>query len=665
MANSKYKHLFQPIVLGKQVFRNRIFNSPTGISEFPIQDCIHYYERKALGGAASVCIGDACPSLDGMSRPSHINLWDESSRLDLLDVAYAINRHGAVSSMEILHSGNCSYYSYSQGDQPYGPITDVTRFGQEIHEMPEETILKYIEDFARAAAYAKSCGYGMVTVHGGHGWLISQFFSKKNNRKDKWGGSPENRTRLAVAICDRIHEICGKGYPVEMRISGSEVFEGGYGVEGGIEQATFLEGHADLIHVSVGSHEVNDVFTVTHPSMFLDDGVNVQYAAEIKKHIKNTPIATVGALSEPELMEEIIASGKADVVELARGLICDPDMPIKLQLGKDDEVRKCMRCMWCFSHRMKKDKIVCAINPEIGNEEDSSYNSNPAAVRKNVLVVGGGMAGMQAALTCAERGHKVTLCEKNAKLGGALLCEEQVPFKEKLGQYIAQQTRLIERNSNIEVRLNTRVTPEVAKEIAPDVILAALGAQPVKPRIPGIDGANVYGAEEIYYHPEKAGKKVIILGGGLVGMELAVFLSMQGRQCTILEMMPDLNDGGNNLQGLSLSIEFKKYGVQISPATKAIEINDKGVIGEFTGAKPLDNFPIGLPHYYAAAESGTKLFEGDTVVYAVGQAPLWAETDTLRGYAMEFHQIGDCVAPKNIWNATNSAHFVSKDLGRY
>ncbi|QSX08233.1 FAD-dependent oxidoreductase [Alkalibacter rhizosphaerae] len=665
MNNQKFKHLFEPIILGKQVFRNRIFNSPTGVTEQPIQDSMNYYERKALGGAASVCIGDACTSLDGMSRPGHINLWDETSKLNLIDIAYAINRHGAVASMEILHSGNCSYHSYSKGFQPYGAVGGMTPFGQEILEMPEEMILRYIDDFARSAAYAKKCGYGMVTVHGGHGWLISQFFSKENMRKDKWGGTPENRARFAVAVCDRIHQVCGSGYPVEIRISGSEVFDGGYGVETGIEQAKFLDGHADLIHVSAGSHEVNEVFTVTHPSMFLEDGVNVKYAAEIKKHVKNSAIATVGALSEPELMEEIIASGRADVVELARGLICDPDLPIKLQTGKEDEINKCMRCLYCFSHRMQKEKIVCAINPEIGNEEEIKYNNDPPRIQKRVLVVGGGMAGMEAALTSADRGHQVILCEKNSKLGGVLLCEEKVSFKEKLGQYIELQTRLISRHPNIEVQLNTEVTPVLAEEIAADVIMAALGARPIKPKIPGIDGKNVFSAEEIYLDPAKVGNKVIILGGGLVGMELSVFLAMSGRQCTIIEMMPELNDGGNNLQGLALSIEIDKYGIQVSPATKAVEINEKGVVGSFTGEKPPEGFRFGLPNYKPESQTGTKLFEGDTVVYAVGQKPLWEEARKLLDCAPEFHPLGDCMAPKNIWNATNTAHFVSRDLGRY
>ncbi|NLN06560.1 MAG: FAD-dependent oxidoreductase [Firmicutes bacterium] len=666
MKMAKYKHLFTPIVLGRQFFRNRIFNSPTGACQFPFESFIGYYERKAMGGAAAVCIGDACPSPDGMARPGQIRLWDEKTRPYLIEVAYAIRRHGAVASMEIVHSGNCSYYSYDNGYQPYGPVAGTTPFGQEILEVPEEVILQYIEAFARAAAFAKSCGYGMVTVHGGHGWLLSQFFSKTNNRKDKWGSTLENRARLAVAICDRIHQVCGRDFPVEIRITGSEVFEGGYGIETGIEQAVFLDGHADLIHVSAGSHEVDDVFTVTHPSMFLADGVNVKYAAEIKKHVKHTPVATVGALSEPELLEEIIASGKADVVELARGLICDPDLTVKLQAGRDDEVRKCMRCLWCFSHRMQREKIVCALNPEIGSEAECKNSGGPPAVRKKVLIVGGGVAGMQAALTCAERGHSVILCEKQDRLGGVLLCEEKVPFKEKLGQYLALQARLIERNKNIKVLLETEVTPAAASAFAPDVLIAALGSRPVVPDIPGIDRDNVFSAQTLFRHPERAGKRVVILGGGLVGMELAVYLAMLGRECTILELQPELNDGGNNLHGLALSLEFRKYGINNSTATKAVEISDQGVVGQFTGIMPQNGGRrFALPVYYPEAATGSKLFACDTVAYAVGQMPLRAEADAFRGCVGEFHQLGDCVTPGNIWHATTAAYFLCRNLGRY
>ena len=658
---TKYPHLFQPIVIAKQKFRNRIFNSPTGQ---PVEN-LDYYERKAVGGAASVCIGDASPSSTRLSRDLQINLWDGGQKRQLTDIAYAITRHGAVASMEILDSGNCSYYSASVGHPLLGPVDGVSPFGQEIHEMTEEQILAAIEDHAKAALYVKKLGFGMVTVHGGHGWLITQFLDKSNNRKDKWGGTPENRARLAVAIADRIHQVCGRGFPVEMRMVGDEVYEHGYHIEEGISQAKFLDGHVDLIHVSAGSHEVNDVFTVTHPSMFLEDGPNVKYAAEIKKHVTGTPIATVGGLSEPELLEEIIASGKADVVELARGLICDPDLPVKLRTGRDDEVRKCMRCLLCFSNHMQTNRIICAINPEIGHEKDS-YFAPCAKMSKKILVAGGGMGGMQAALSAAKDGHKVILCEKRDRLGGALLCEEKVSFKEKLSQYIELQARLISREPNIEVRLNTEVTPAVAEEIKPDVIIAALGARPIVPTfIKGYDLPHVFGAEEIYYNPEKAGDNVVFLGGGLVGLELAIHLSQMGKKCTIIEMMPNLNDGGNNLHGLAISTELRKYGIKVSTATRALEITEKGVIGEFTGAEPKPGMRFGLPCYYPEAKEGTKLFEADTVVYSVGQRPLWEEADALRECAPEYYELGDCVNPKNIWAATHTAHYLVRDIGRY
>lgn len=663
MSEFKYKHLFEPIVLGKQFFRNRIFNSPTGVDINPERYSCGYYERKAIGGAASVCVGDACPNEYGRARVSQINIWNQDERQKLRDISNCITRHGAVASIEILDAGNAASYSASLGAPLYGPVEGITANGVEIRPMSEEKILEAIEQHARAALYAKRLGYGMVTVHGGHGWLITQFMSETNNRKDKWGGSIENRARLAVAICDRIHQLCGAGFPVEMRMVGDEVYEGGYHIENGIEQALQLEGHADLIHVSTGSHEVAEVFTVTHPSMFLADGANVKYAAEIKKHVKTTPIATVGALSEPDQLEEIIASGQADVVELARGLICDPDLPIKLQRGKEDEVRKCMRCLFCFSTHMQSDVIPCAINPEIGHEYEM-HSAPVQNVSKKVLIAGGGMAGMEAAITAADNGHKVILCEKKGELGGALLCEEKVPFKEKLGQYIALQKRLISRRPNIEVRLNTEVTSEIITETAPDAVICALGARPVKPNIPGIEKDFVYSAEEIYFKPELAGKNVVIMGGGLVGLELAVWLSSMGRKVTVVELMPAVNDGGNILHGLALGGELRKSGVKVSTSTKALAVTDEGLLCEYTGVPAQSSMMFGPGAFPPDGTEGKVVFTADTVVYAVGQRPLREEADNLRFAVPEFYQVGDCVVPKNIYEATHTAHYIAKDLGR-
>ena len=653
MQTFKYPHLFDPIRIGGTWFRNRIFASPTGHNDLTAEgyakpNVIAYFERKAIGGVASITIGEGIvDSKRGKSGGAHTVLDDPMAAHSLHSLTDAVNRHGAIASVELQHAGmyanRGTAFALKGGTTnglAYGPV-ECEIDGRHILPMTDEILAETIETFAKAALFAKQCGFGMVTIHGGHGWLISQFVSPLvNTRTDKWGGSPENRCRLPVAIADAIHKACGRNFPVEIRISGSECYAGGYGIEEGVEIAKQLDGHVDLIHVSAGSHEVKEVFTVTHPSMFLEDGVNVKYAAEIKKHVK-TPVATVGALSDPALMEEIIASGKADVVQLARGLFAEPDLPNKARAGRDDEIKKCMRCLSCFSSLLTTGQFYCAINPETSRELDCRYEE-PVREKKTVLIAGGGIAGMQAALTCASRGHNVILCEKNARLGGTLRCEEKVPFKKKLDEYIEYQIRAIGKAA-VDVRLNTEVTRELADSIAPDVIIAALGARPVVPKIKGIDGKNVLGAEEAYVKPEKVGQRVAILGGGLVGAELGIFLAQQGRKVTIIEMLDHLNDGGNFMHMIGLELELERCGIGINLNTKAMEIGDKGVLCE--------------------GPDGQKLFEADTVIYAVGQRPLYEEASALRTCAPAFYQIGDCNVPKNITAATSAAYTISKDIG--
>ncbi len=654
MYTCKYPNLFSPITIGKTLFRNRLFASPTGLQYAtskarPINEGISYYERKAIGGAASVCIGDAMVDSEiALANGNHIRLDDPGVRPHLTKLSDAITRHGAVASMEMSHGGNAARVSFVQGHKIYGPVESETTglMGEMIyaHEMTPEIMQRTIQKHADTAAFAKYCGFGMVTLHGGHGWLMHQFMSPTiNTRTDEYGGSFENRMRFPLEIIAAVREAVGPGFPIEIRISGSECYAGGYGIDYGVEIAKALDGKVDLIHVSAGSHEDPRVFTVTHPSMFLEDGVNVKYAAEIKKHVKHSKVATVGALSDPALLEEIIKSGKADVVELARGLICDPDLPVKARAGKDDEITMCIRCFACFSNLMTKGHIICALNPEISNEAEVKFE-RPASKKKTVLIAGGGIGGMQAALSCAQRGHRVILCEKSGQLGGVLRCEGQVPFKQHLHEYLDHQALMISRSA-IDVRLNTEVTAELTERIGPDAIVAALGSKPFVPNIKGIDGPNVIGAEELYINPEKAGKRIVILGGGLVGRELAIYMGDKGHTVTILEMCPSLNDGGNILQGQSIHIELDRVGAKLALGTKALEINDKGVVGENA--------------------DGTTFYEADTVVCAVGMKPLREEADKLRFCAPEFYQIGDCVTPKNITEATRTAYFAALDLGRY
>ncbi len=385
---------------------------------------------------------------------------------------------------------------------------------------------------------------------------------------------------------------------------------------------------------------------VTHPTMFMEDGCNSRYAREIKKHVK-TPVATVGAFTDPADMEEVIASGGADVIEIARQTLADPDLPIKARLGKEDEITKCMRCMSCFGSTGAKRHFFCALNPETGHEIENR-NIQPPRVIKKVLVAGGGVGGMQAALTAARQGHEVILCEKSGRLGGILLCEEKVPFKKHLREYLSRQALLCER-AGVDIRLNTEVTPALALSLKPDVIIAALGARPVKPPVKGIDNFNVIGAEELYYHPEKAGKRIAILGGGLVGLELGIYMQGRGHDITVIEVLDRLNTQQFSMHTLALNDMLARLPIDVKLSTRALEITDRGLRAEGPCAK-------GKKEEY--------FIEADTIVYATGMKPLMNEGIALSMCAKEFYQIGDCVVPENIMAATQPAYTIARDLGK-
>jgi len=647
MSILKYPHLFQPLKVRGTVFRNRIFSAPQGFyytapDSYPNADAAAYFEIKARGGFASVSIGDCIvESETGTAYAGLFRIDDLKMTPGFAAIAGAISRHGAVASAELSHAGMYAHSVYAAGRPMYGPVAIKDgKFG-EVTEMPEEIILRIIEAFGKAAAHAKMVGFGMVTIHAGHGWLLPQFWSRQiNTRKDKWGGSFENRMRLPLAVLESIRRSVGPDFPIEIRMSGTELNDAGYDLDEGIEFARALDGYADIIHVSAGNHEVPRSFIVTHPSMFLEDGVNAKYAREIKKHVKAC-VATVGSFSNPDHMEEVLASGGADIIQVARQSLADPYLPFKARTGREDEIQECLRCMSCYTTGNSKRIHYCSINPVTSREREVWMAPAPRE-KKTVLIAGGGIAGMQAALTAADRGHKVVLCEKTSRLGGVLLCEEKVPFKKHLADYLARQAMLISR-ADIDVRLNTEVTPDYARSLKPDVVIAALGARPIKPAIPGIDGANVIGAEDAYANAEKCGKKIVILGGGLVGVELSIYLGQLGHEVKILEVRDELTVNPRSLHTLALTVQMEQYGIEAVLSAQVTEITDSGV--------------------KAAGPDGDLLFEADTVIYATGQEPLADEAIALHDCAFEYYLIGDCVAPKNIMNATHTAFVTAYDIG--
>ncbi len=652
MRACKYPNLFEPITLAGTLYRNRIFASPTGYQNVTGDNILPlgaaaYYGRKALGGAASVASCELVVDSElGRGGVNQTCIDDPRAFAPLCRVANAIAVHGAVATAELQHTGmyanrDLSFFGASSRGLAYAPV-ERELDGRIVPQMPEHIIEKTIGQYAAAARTAVRCGFGAIMIHAGHGWLLHQFLSPRNTRKDIWGGpSIENRARLTIAVCDAVRKAVGPRIPVEVRISGSEGFDGGYGIDVGIDIARALEGHCDLIHVSAGNHEVEEAFGVTHPGMFTEEGCNVHLAAAIKRRV-STPVAAVGALGDPDMAEDIIASGKADVVEMARSLLADPDLPLKLRTGREEEVTKCLRCLHCFSAELTRGEPYCAVNPETGHELEMRYGTGPAKKRR-VLVAGGGISGMQAALTCCLRGHDVILCEKTGALGGAIRCEKDVPFKKGLERYISRQERAV-RAAGVDVRLNTEVTPELAGIIGADVIIAAMGAQPVEPEIRGIGENNVLSANEAYEHPEKTGGAVTILGAGLVGLELAVYLAMLGKKVRVLEMAGDISDGGNFLHAIGLRLELKKQNVELRFFARAVEITKCGVRCDIDG--------------------GEEFYGADTVIYAVGQTPRRESALALRFLAPEFYMLGDCVTPGNIQSATTSAFNTARSIGR-
>ena len=375
----RYPHLCSPITLGNTTFKSRIFSAPMGGTDITADCCIgpkstKFYELRAKGGAAAVTVSECMvhPETDG-SHAYHLDLSVPGSLPSFTYTADALRRHGCIPSVELSHSGQFSgtYLAdknKKQGLAQWGPSAGVRADGLEIGELTKEMIDEIVEAYGRTAALAKRAGFEMVMVHGGHGWLINQFLSPLFNfRTDEYGGSFENRVRLAQEVLKSVREAVGPGFPIEFRMSGDEFVEGGYHLDEGIKIAQAVEEYVDLIHVSAGTYQ--KTFGITHPSWFEDHGR--------KKHV-NKPVATLGGLNDPEMMEEIIASGKADVVEMARALLADPQLPNKIYENRDEEIVRCLRCFTCMAERGVTSTRRCTVNPLIGREDEGLGELAPA-----------------------------------------------------------------------------------------------------------------------------------------------------------------------------------------------------------------------------------------------------------------------------------------------
>ena len=645
----KYPNLCKPIKVGNVTFRNRMFSAPMGGTDITNDGCIGpkstaFYELRARGGAGAVTVSECMvhPKTDG-SHAYHLDTAILNSLAAATYTADAIRRHGAIPSLELSHSGMyAGTYMTDKNRQhsmnQWGPSDTVRPDGVQVKALTKELIDEIVEAYGNVAGLAKRAGFEMLMIHGGHGWLINQFLSPYfNKRTDEYGGSLENRCRFAIEVLKSVRKAVGPGFPIEFRLSGSELFEEGYDLEEGCRIAQQIEPYIDLLHVSAGTYQRG--FGDTHPSMFKEHGCNVYLAVEIKKHVK-IPVATLGGLNSPEQMEEIIASGKADVVYMARALLADPFLPRKVMANQDDEIVHCLRCFTCMAERAATSTRRCTVNPLIGREMEG-VEIQPAPVKKKVLVAGGGPGGLYAAYTAARRGHQVILCEKSDALGGILKSEQAIPFKKEMYD-LGQTYALLAQRAGVEIRLNTEVTREYVENEQADALIIAVGSRPLVPPIPGLDGDNVVIVNNYYLEKDKVSDQVVVFGGGLAGCECAIHLGMEGKQVHLVEMRDELAPDANVRHRPLLLAEIAKY-VTVHTGYKGKQVTAEGIVCEDKDGKE-------------------HLVPGTTVICALGQRSRSDVTDSLREAAPYVAVIGDASRVSTITNAVYWGYHAALDI---
>lgn len=662
-----YPHLFQPYRIKNTRFRNRILNAPNGTKHktyegFPVEFEVALYEARAKGGVAQVTTGNTSVTrkrtdlLPGVS----LNLEDPNGQPAFTEVALAVKRAGAVPSVELNHPGAFSQPRLSGGNPPIGPMGYVRPDGVEVVQMDAALIEETVEDFANAALYAKQCGFEMCMVHGGHGWLIHSFLSPlTNHRTDEYGGSHENRARFAIQICDRIREKCGEDFLIEFRISACEFIEGGLTVDDAIIFAHLLQDHIDLIHVSAAgltlanhaekyrpaSYDELTTQFMSSPSPHIADdaGTYVEFAAAVKRSGVKVPVVAVGAINTPEMAEEIIASGKADFVSMARALIADPELPNKARRGQRDEITPCIRCERCRNFHYHRQ---CAVNPTEGRYVRLLYAEQHPA-RKKVAVVGGGPGGMEAALTAAKRGHDVTLYEKAPVLGGVLAhFSADDRLKREIIPYRDSQIRKVER-SGCRILLNTTATPELLRTEGYDVIIAAVGARELTPPIPGIDAPCVHSVLDL---ADKAvlGSTVAVIGGGMSGCEAAYDLACAGKQVLLIEAADKLFPETDTVS--------KKYTM---PVFVRIARHENITILRSTQCTAIKDGTLTLRR----ADGSCQTHRVDSVICSTGSRADTAFVDSIWDCADDVIPVGDCVQSRAIIDAVREGYFAALNIG--
>ena len=650
----KYPHLSSPFTIRGITFRNRIFTTPTGLtypdeySGAPDFRTVLFYEKKARGGAASVTYGETpVNNVDAVRRPNVDVIRPDFARMifpakNWIKYTDAITRHGAVASIQLAHAGLFAEPIFNAGGgMPVGPVNMDKENGSHVKGMDKGDMDRIANDFAEAASCAKAAGFQKVIVQCCHGWLLAQFLSPVwNTRTDEYGGSIENRAKFPLQVIKAVRDRIGENTLLEIRISGNEYQDGGWPMEDVIKFCKMVEGTVDIIEISSGDYHNSEHHCWTNALM--PHFANMHIAKALKEAGIKTPLTAVGANDDPCEMERLIAEGVVDFISIGRGILADSDLPRKILTGKEENIRPCIRCCDCMD-RIYNGFYACNVNPAAGQE---AYLLNTPAVeeKKNVLIVGGGPGGMEAAITASKRGHNVTLVDDKDQLGGTLLFTDKDENKndlKKLKDYFIHQVE----KSNVNILLNTKADTELLNKLQPQAIIVAAGATPRVPNIKGVEKA--YHATAVYYTPEKIGNKVVLIGGGLIGCEVALHLSEEGKDVTIIEITDQVVRDANMFIKPTMyeRMEQMKDSIHVCLKASTTSIDEKGVTYK--------------------DESGNENFvDADTVLYAVGSVANSDLVEELRAWDgwETFMPIGDCTGASILRKAIHGGYFAALDI---
>lgn len=635
--------LFQESRIGNLLLKNRLimapmttnFASPEGLVTERLKA---YYRKRAEGGIGLVIVEMACVDYPAGRAFSHqLSIDDDKFIPGLRELAREVKAAGAKVALQLQHSGRQTSSRIS-GSQPVAPSPIPSKVkGETPRELREGEILALAGKFIEATRRAREAEFDALELHCAHGYLLCQFLSPYSNRRqDRWGGDIEGRTRFIQEIVKGIRRELGGQFPLLARISAEEWVEGGLTLRETKEIAKKMQQWGvDALHISGGNYD-SALPLMTAP-MGYPDGCLLPLAEEVKK-VVFIPVIAVGRLDDRGIAEGALAEGKADFIALGRGLIADPQLPGKWKVGREDEVLPCIRC-----NRGCLDEIVyegggikCLVNPEVGREMEGFPRE--AVKPKKVLVVGGGPAGMEAAIIAARRKHQVVLLEKEGALGGQLRLASIPPYKGELIKLLSYFEGELSRRG-VEVRFGVEALPELIVNLKPEALVLATGAKPLIPDIPGVAQAQT--AWEVLLGKE-VGERTIVIGGGQVGCEVAEFLAQKGKRVTILETTDKIGGGiGLSTRWLVMR-RLREAQVTLLTSVQVLEIKRVGV---------------------KIKRNGQELWiDGDSIVLAMGSVSCRELAEALEGKLPELHIVGDCQTPRTAMEAIEEGYIAGCEV---